>query len=136
MVVRIVATLVLLCAGCKGMGGLGRGFGHLASGLGKATGAVAKGIGHAAPAVAHGIGHELGTSVKVAGHVAVRVADPVIETTIEAAATQQVVAPQDPCNECPIDVDCEDCAGFGGRACVTGFDVAGIPACVTGDPVN
>ncbi|HEY1557057.1 MAG TPA: hypothetical protein VGF94_19615 [Kofleriaceae bacterium] len=136
MVARLAVSIVLLCAGCRGMGGLGRGLGHLAGGLGKATGALAKGVGHAAPAVARGLGRELGTSVKVAGHVAVHVAEPVIETTIEAAAAQQVLAPDDPCFACPLDVDCQDCVGYGGRACMPGFDPAGVATCVTADPVN
>ena len=129
MVARVLVSVLLLCAGCKGMGGLGRGFGHLAGG-------IAKGIGHAAPAVAKGVGRELGTSVKVAGNIAVHVAEPVIETTIEAAAAQQVLAPDDPCYQCPIDVDCGDCVGYGGRACMPGFDPTGAATCVTSAPDN
>lgn len=131
----IVAGLAAIClgAGCKGMGGLGglaHGFGHVASGFGKVAGAAAKGIGHAAPAVVHGLGTGLAKTGVAAGHVVVH-AEPAIETTLEAAAAAQALSVEDPCNSCPIEVQCEDCAGFGGRTCVPGFDPAGIATCVT-----
>ncbi|HTR56266.1 MAG TPA: hypothetical protein VMJ10_36585 [Kofleriaceae bacterium] len=123
--IAVVVLCVAAGAGCKGMGGLARGFGHVASGFGKVAGVAAKGISHAAPAIVH-VAHGVGVT---AAHVAVH-AEPVVETTIEAAAVTHALAP-DPCNACPLELQCAECAGIDGRACEAGFDAAGIATCVT-----
>ena len=123
--IAVVVLWVAAGTGCKGMGGLAHGFGHIASGFGKVAGVAARGIGHAGPAVAHVV-HGVGvTAAQVAVH-----AEPVVETTIEAAAVTHAIAAYDPCNACPLELQCAECAGIDGRACVAGFDAAGIATCV------
>lgn len=119
--VRLVALLALL-AGCKSMG-------HVASGLGR----VANGVGHVANAVGH--------VAAPAARIAVK-ALPIVEDAVEIAALSQssysppdpfeapddptppyvslggpLLDNHDPCNACPEDVACDQCAGAGGAAC-------------------
>lgn len=126
--VRLVVVLALL-TGCKSMGHVASGLGHIAS----ATGHVARGFGHVASAV----GHVAAPAARVAAR-----ALPVVENAVEIAAMSQAsYAPpdpyeapddpppayvsqdgplldnHDPCNACPEDVACDQCAGAGGAAC-------------------
>lgn len=124
-------VIVLLCAlapGCKSMGGfgnalggLGHAAGHLASGLGHVAGHAAAGLARAAPAVARGMSHAGPGLGRALGNSVVRasesVAEAIIEGDFEYEVNQDVSAPRDPCASCPIDVNCEDCSGYGGYAC-------------------
>lgn len=128
-----VVPLVALLAwgtGCKGMGGVLSGLGKAAGGL--ASG-VAKGVAHAGPALAKGVGTVGGAVASGVVHAAptvLRATEAVIETAAEVALSPDVeivipveASPQqpamiDPCEVCPVDVDCDACVGFAGYACL------------------
>jgi hypothetical protein len=128
-VVPLVA-LVALGPGCKGMGGVLSGLGNAAGGL--ASG-VAKGVAHVGPALARSVGTVGGAVARGVVHTApsvLRATEAVVETAAEVALSPDVeiviradASPEhpvmlDPCEACPVDVDCDACAGFAGYACL------------------
>jgi hypothetical protein len=128
-VVPLIA-LVAVAPGCKGMGGVLSGLGKAAGGL--ASG-VAKGVAHVGPALAKGVGTVGGAVARGVAHTApsvLRATEAVVETAAEIALSPDVeiaitvdASPQhpvmlDPCEVCPVDVDCDACTGFAGYACL------------------
>jgi hypothetical protein len=131
----VLALLLALVPGCKGMGGI-------ASGLGKVAGGVAKGVAKAGPAIAHGAAKAAPTISRGASAVArgvVRTAPAALQVAQAAAQAtiESTMVPEftwdistdaqagvhdsdvvDPCDVCPLDVECGACVGYAGYACV------------------
>lgn len=126
----VLVALLALAPGCKSMGGVMSGLGHVAAG-------AARGVAHAAPAVARGVAHAGGAiahGVVRSTPTVLRATEAVVETAAEVAWSTPTeieidlgpageVPPSappvsdDPCQTCPTD-DCGACAGFAGYACV------------------
>jgi hypothetical protein len=114
-------------SGCKGLGGLASGLGHVAGGLARAVPKVAGEAARALPAVAKGVAREtlravpdVIRAVDVVGAVET---SPDVEvdgdSSIERSPDDlaEVDVPVDPCDACPPTRDCNQCTGFGGHAC-------------------
>jgi hypothetical protein len=132
-----LAVVIALAPGCKGMGGF-------ASGLGKVAAGAARGVAHAAPAVARGVakaGPALTRGVARAGGAvargmvrgvpaALQIGEGVAEIAVSlpdieyrgaidgSVGALEPPSAADPCELCPVDVDCGACAGFAGYACL------------------
>jgi hypothetical protein len=121
-----VVALLGLAPGCKGMGGVLSGLGKVAAGAAKASAAVAapiaKGVAKAGPAIARGVAHTAPTVLRASEAAletaAVVLPPPVPEFDLDLPI--QTLPPReiDPCQTCPIDVECGVCAGFAGYASV------------------
>ena len=151
-----VVLAFALVTGCKGMGGVASGLGHVAGGMAKVASGVGKVAGSFGKA-AGGMGHALGGAAKLAGGLGratagtlaratpaiartgaavARAALPIAENVAEAAAFTTpapddpieppeehvsiggpLIDDHDPCNQCPDDLACEMCTGFGDAAC-------------------
>ena len=135
-----LVALLLIAPGCKGMGGVMSGLGKVAAGaahgVAHAVPAVARGMAKAAPAVTRGVAHAGGAVARGVAHTAptvLRATEAVVETAADAAwtlpdvevggpvAIEETVGPpgsEDPCQACPLEVECGVCAGYAGYACL------------------
>jgi len=146
----LVFALIGVVPGCKSVGGfasgLGRAAGSVASGVARAVPAVASGVVHAGATVASGVAHvgpaigratlhtlpAVGRAIDIAAAVATSGGDGESEITDETdIPAEPVVAVVDPCEACPITVDCGSCVGYRGYACM-----AESTSCVSSAPPN
>ena len=136
MAARLAPLLlfVLVVSGCKSMGGLGSGLGHVASDMGHVAGEVSHVTGsvgrvtgetlaHATPVIARGAGQVVKHTVPIAEDVldaAVLTSpdtDPV-EVQVRSPQDGPLIDNHDPCAQCPEDLDCGSCVGYGDAACI------------------
>jgi hypothetical protein len=144
--VLLLALLLALAPGCKGMGGVAAGLGKVAAGaakgvahvapalirgVAKAGPALAKGVAKAGPALARGVGH-VGSAVARSAPTLLRVHVAIAEATLRpqiyvGVPVEASIAPSypDPCVVCPFEDDCGACVGYAGYACVA--SPAGAP---------
>ena len=133
MVARLAPLLFFACVlitGCKSMGGLGSGLGHIAGDVGHVAGEVGHVAGdvgrvtetlsHAAPVVAHVAGKTLPIAEDVLEAAALSPHVEVIEQPGQAPQSTfngPLIGSPDPCEQCPEDVDCSACVGNGDVTC-------------------
>jgi hypothetical protein len=111
----LVLGLIGGISACKGLGGLASGLGHVASGVARAVpkvaGEAAQVASHAVPVVARATLHAVPDVIRAVDIVGA------VETSGDPVEVEVGVDAPDPCDACPMTVDCNSCTGYGGHVC-------------------